>query len=91
MPRVGWQEYGGSMKRSHFAGFALLGFAMATAAYGQLMRVTFDTTTHIVGDFIALNDRDENGYVIHNPHPIAGSLHFEARRNTSGKAEHVRS
>ena len=65
------------MKRSHFAGFALLGFAMATAAYGQLMRVTFDTTTHIVGDFLALNDRDENGYVIHNPHPIAGSLHFE--------------
>ena len=65
------------MNRSHFAGFALLGFAMATAAYGQLMRVTFDTTTHIVGDFLALNDRDENGYVIHNPHPIAGSLHFE--------------
>lgn len=65
------------MKRSHFAGFALLVFAMATAAQGQLMRVTFDTTTHIVGDFLALNDRDENGYVIHNPHPVAGSLHFE--------------
>ena len=65
------------MKRSHFAGLALLGFAMATAAHGQLVRVTFDTTTHIVGDFLALNDRDENGYVIHNPHPVAGNLHFE--------------
>jgi len=64
------------MKRSLLAGLALLGFAIAPAAHGQLIRVTFDTT-HIVGDFLALNDRDENGYVIHNPHPVAGDLHFE--------------
>jgi len=64
------------MKPRLFAGLALLGFAMATAAHGQLMRVTFDST-HIVGDFLELNDHDELGYVIHNPHPIAGRLQFE--------------
>jgi len=64
------------MKTSRLVGFALLGFSLVTAAQGQLMRVTFDTK-HIVGDFLDLDPRDEQGYVIHNPHPVAGTLHFE--------------
>jgi hypothetical protein len=76
MSQAGWSEYLVGMKLPTFAGLALLGAALATAAHGQLMRVTFDTT-RIVGDFIELNDRDENGYVIHNPQPIAGRLYFE--------------
>ncbi len=69
------------MKRSIFTGLAVLGVAIATAAHAQLIRVAFNTT-HIDGDFYEYNiaspdPYDENGYLKHHVHPIAGSLHFE--------------